>query len=68
MRKTTNEWESEFLFYVWDETIRRVLEHEPRTIRYLASVTRETVDSAVRTWAIRCGHDEAALEGPAASS
>lgn len=61
MRETTNQWESDFLFYVWDETIRRVLEHEPRTIRYLAATTREALDDALRTWAVRCGEDPAEL-------
>lgn len=55
MRQATNQWESDFLFYVWDETIRKVLEREPQTIRYLAAITRETLDEALRTWAIRCG-------------
>lgn len=53
MRKTTTEWESEFFFALWDNTVMRVLEKEPRNIGYLAYVIRSELDALCRTWRSR---------------
>ena len=50
MRETTTEWESEFFFALWDNTVMRVLEKEPKNIGYLAYVIRSELDVLCRTW------------------
>lgn len=50
MRKTTTEWESEFFFALWDSSVMRVLEKEPRNIGYLAYIIRSELDALCRTW------------------
>ena len=50
MRKSTTEWESQFLFALWDQSIMRVLEHEPRNIGFLRYVINSELDVLCRNW------------------
>lgn len=48
MRKTTTEWESDFLFAYWDASVMRLLEQEPRNIGYLVYVLKSELDTLLR--------------------
>ena len=50
MRKTTTEWESEFLFAYWDASVMRLLEKEPRNIGYLVYVLKSELDTLLRNY------------------
>lgn len=50
MRKTTAEWESEFLFAYWDASVMRLLEKEPQNIGYLVYVLKSELDTLLRTY------------------
>lgn len=61
-RTTTNDWESDFVFDVFDRAIVELLQSEPRTIRHCASVLRAATESSLREWAIRCGREPDEVE------
>lgn len=65
MRKTTNKWESDFLFDVFDRAVVEILQREPRNLRYVAAVLKQETDAALRLWAVQCGRspDEVESEG-----
>ena len=65
MRKTTNKWESDFLFDVFDRAVVELLEREPRNIRHVAAVLKRETDTVLRLRAIQCGRspDEVESEG-----
>lgn len=67
MRDTTNKWESDFLFDVFDRTAIELLQQEPRTVRHVARVIREQTEAALRVWALQCGRDPDEMESPAVS-
>lgn len=50
MRKTTTDWESEFLFAYWDASVMRLLENEPKNIGYLVYVLKSELDTLLRTY------------------
>ena len=64
-RATTNHWESDFLFDVFDRTIVSLLQSEPRNLRHVAAVLREETDAVLRLRAIQCGRspDEVESQG-----
>ena len=64
-RTTTTDWESDFVFDVFDRAIVELLQSEPRNIRHCASVLRGATDASLREWAIRCGRepDKVASDG-----
>ena len=53
-RETTTKWESDFLFYVWDQTVTKQLASPPSSIRELAALLKKETDEAVALWGSRC--------------
>ena len=47
-------WESDFLFYVWDQTVTKQLASPPSSIRELAALLKKETDEAVDLWGSRC--------------
>lgn len=66
MRKTTNQWESDFLFDVFDRAVVELLQREPRNLRYVAAILKQETDAVLRLRAVQCGRspDEVASAGP----
>ena len=50
MRKTTTEWEAEFLFALWDNVTMKLLEKDPRNRGYLVYVIRSELDALIRNY------------------
>ena len=50
MRQTTSEWESEFLFALWDNVVMKLLESEARNKGYVVYVIRSETDALVRNF------------------
>ena len=50
MRQTTSEWESEFLFALWDNVVAKLLESEARNKGYVVYVIRSEMDALVRNF------------------
>lgn len=65
-RDTTNRWESDFLFDVFDRTIVSLLQSEPRNLRHVAAVLKQETDAVLRLRAIQCGRSPDEVEGQGA--